>query len=589
MCALRMLTVMALLAGLGGCRGEVGYQQGGANASGASGASNTGGGGSVSGSSVGSASIDGGAIAPGTVPLKRLTKVEFENTLRDWLASKLPPFDLPEDGREGGFDTVYSALQVSDIHLIAYQNIAETVVDELFTADPAGIKKNWCDYTTGGDACTNQIVTDFATRAWRRPMDKWGALGNGLSTYTDLASAGGPLAGHTADERLKAALQGVLVSPRFIYRFEFAADASGQLDTYSVASRLSSLLWNSAPDAELLAANLLDAQVLGQQFQRMQVVGQGASATFHPKFLRFLVRFPDMWLGLDQLAGTTRDATVFPTFSPTLAQDMRAETLDYFARFLGMGDNPQYPRHALTELLSASFGLVTPALADDYCSVDGVVAPCGIKGASGLVDLTKAASPRGGILTQASIMTLTGANARTSPVRRGRWVLEKLMCQAPPPPPPAAVAAVAKTQSDTRMISQRQRLAEHRVSPSCAACHNVMDPIGLGLENYDAIGRYRTRDESGMLIDASGSLPGGLSFQGARELANLLASDPRLPGCVVKQLATNAVGRLMDAPNDDALIAGMVMQAGAKTMTLHDALRGVVLSDLFRRRAPEVP
>jgi len=578
-----MLTVAALVAGLGGCRGQIDYQPVGTKDP-----SSTGGGGSVSSGAVSGGSIAGGNVTPAPVPLKRLTKFEFENTVRDWLASQLPPFDLPEDGREGGFDTVYSALQVSDIHLIAYQNIAEALVNELFAADPAGIKKGWCDYTTGGDACASKIISDFATRAWRRPMDQWGALGNGLSTYTDLASAGGPLAGHTADERLKAALQGILVSPRFIYRFEFT-DSSGQLDTHSMAARLSYLLWSSAPDAELLAANLLDPQVLQQEFQRMQVVGQGSSATYHPKFQRFLVRFPDLWLGLDQLAGMTRDPAVFPMFSAALVKDMRAETLDYFARFLGMGDNPLYPRHTLTEILTAPFGLLTPALADHYCSVDGVAGPCAIKGASGQVDLTKSPSPRGGILTQASIMTLTGAEARTSPVRRGRWVLEKLMCQAPPPPPPDAVAQVQKTQSDTRMISQRQRLAEHRVNPSCAACHNVMDPIGLGLENYDAIGRYRTRDESGMPIDASGSLPGGQNFQGARELENMLADDPRLPSCVIKQLATNAVGRLMDTAGDDTLIAGMVTQAGAKALTLQDALRNLVLSDLFRRQTPGAP
>jgi hypothetical protein len=577
---IRKLILAALAVGLGACSGQIGNEAASGDPSGPpSVGAATGGGGTTSNPS---------SYTPGTVPLKRLTKVEYENTVRDWLGSKLPAFDLPEDGREGGFDTVYSALQVSDIHLIAYQNNAEAIVNELFTTDPAGIKKTWCDYTAAGDACATKIVTDFATRAWRRPMDQWGTIGNGLSTYTALVSATGPLAAQTADDRLRAALQGILMSPRFIYRFEFA-DKSGQLDTYSVASRLSYLLWSSAPDDQLLSANLLDPKVLEQQFLRMQVSGKGASAAYIPQFQRFLVRFPDLWLGLDQLAGLTRDATVFPSFTAALAGDMRAETLDYFSRFIGMADNPQYPRHALTEILTASFGMVTPRLADHYCSVDGTAGACGIKAASGEVDLSKAASPRMGLLTQASIMTVTGAVARTSPVRRGRWVLEKLMCQAPPPPPAAATALVQKTQADTRMISQRQRLSEHRVNPSCASCHNLMDPVGLGLENYDAIGRYRTRDESGMAIDASGALPDGRTFQGAKELSDMLAADPRLTSCVIRQLATNATGRLLDRADDDNLVGSLVTQAGGKSMTMQDALRAVVLSDAFRRRTPEAP
>jgi len=580
MSALRLLTVGALAVGLGACSGQIGSDGTGREPT----PPPSTGGGSTPGDTT-----PVGAVSPGSVPLKRLTKVEFENTIRDWLGSKLPPFDLPEDGREGGFDTVFSALQVSDIHLIAYQKIASAVVDELFTSDPAGVMKGWCDRATGGDACTTKILTSFATRAWRRAPDKWGAMGDGMAPYVDLASANGPLAAQTADDRLKAALQGILVSPRFIYRFEFA-DKNGQLDNTSIASRLSYLLWSSAPDDELLAANLLDTTVLQQQFERMQITGKGTGAAYTPKFMRFLTRFPDLWLGLDQLSAVTRDATVFPTFSAALATDMRAETLDYFSRFLGMGDNPAYPRHALTEILTASFGDLTPLLADHYCSVDGMpAANCGLKGASGEVDLSKAPSPRGGLLTQASVMTLTGADTRTSPVRRGRWVLEKLMCQSPPPPPADATALIQKTQNDSRPISQRQRLTEHRVNAGCAACHNLMDPIGLGLENYDAIGRYRTRDESGMAIDASGALPDGRTFQGAQQLATMLAADSRLPNCVVRQLATNATGRLINTADDDKAVPAMVTHAGGAGMTLQDALRTVVLSDMFRRRTPEAP
>ncbi len=530
-----------------------------------------------------------GPYLPGSVPLRRLNRAEYEATVRDWLGSKLPAFNLPEDGRADGFDTVGSALQVNEAHLLVYESAALALVEELFTSDPAGIRKAWCNFLTGAAVatCATTIVTDFAARAWRRPHASWGT-NNGLPGYLALLSATGPIGTQPLETRLRAALQAVLMSPRFIYRVEFA-DPAGQLDTYSVASRLSYLLWSSAPDAALLATNLLDSTVLEQQLKRMQVIGQGATAAFDPRFKRFAERFPDLWLETERLPGLQRGR--FPAFNTLLAADMRKETLDFFARFVGMGDNPQYPRLPISDMLTANFGMVTPRLADIYCAVDGAPGVCAIKGATGSVDLTKAASPRLGLLTQAAIMTVTASESRTAPVLRGKWILNKVLCTEPPPVPESLKEIVAAAATDNRTnITERERLAEHRATGLvCTGCHESMDAIGLGLENYDSVGMYRTRDASGKTIDATGKLPGSnAGFQNGTDLARVLGSDPRFTSCMIRQIATYATGRLLREATDNNLIADLAASAGA-TMSFQDALRVVVLSSAFRRRTPEVP
>jgi hypothetical protein len=193
-------------------------------------------------------------------------------------------------------------------------------------------------------------------------------------------------------------------------------------------------------------------------------------------------------------------------------------------------------------------------------------------------------SPRQGLVTQASILALTGVSDRTSPVRRGMWVLEALLCDPPPDPPAAVIAALAEDNEFDPDLTERERLAQHREDPSCAGCHMTMDTIGLGFENYDSMGAYREAYPNGNDIDPSGVMPGiDAPFEEPLELVGLLASDERFPSCVVRQLLTYGAGRAFER-HDDVLVDVVQQFAGGAQMSFQDAIAGVVLSDGFRLR-----
>lgn len=478
--------------------------------------------------------------------MRRLNNAEYQNTLQDLFGSSVTSAGFPDEGRTEGFDTLASALAVSPLHIDSYLAAADQVVSELFDHDPAGLRAGFCDYQTGDTAanlgCAKQIVSGFATRAFRRAATAW-PDGQPDVDYTGLLDKTGPLGALSLDLRLKTALQAVLVSPRFVFRVELT-DAGGNLDTPSLASRLSYFLWSSAPDSELLASDLQQTNVLADQVQRLQ-------ASDH--FARFLSRFPKMWLELEKLDVAEKDPDVYPAFNDALRVAMSKETLDFFASFYR---DPSARIDSL--LLAAPAPSGTPLLAKLYGD-----------------------SPRLGLVTQASIMTLTGASNRTSAVRRGKWVLERLLC-APPPPPPAAAVALAAVPPDPS-LTEKERLERHRVNPTCAACHDVMDPIGLGFENYDAIGAYRTTDTSGKPIVASGELKNVGAFAGPLELIGLLAQDPRVPACIAQQLLTYGTGRTYDGA-DDALIQQVRAAAGGDAASFQSVLSAAVQSAAFRRR-----
>lgn len=513
-----------------------------------SGGAGTPGGGTNPGSVAGASSASG----PGEVPMRRLNNAEFAYTLRDLFGSAGSKVTFPVEGRTEGFDTLNTALAISPIHIDAYLEAASEVVTELFSKDPAGIRAGFCSYQ-GADAaanlsCAQRIVTDFAARAWRRPLKAWKDA-QAESEFTALLQPTGPLGGLALEQRLQTALQAVLVSPRFIFRVELAG-TDGALDNASLASRLSYFLWSSAPDAELLASDLQQASALEASLARAQT---------EQRFQRFLQRFPDMWLELEKLATAERDPKVYPSYTPELLAAMRSETQRFFADYW-----------------------TSPT-----ATVKGfLLAPASPSSDAGLTELY-GSSPRLGFMTQAAIMTLTGATNRTSPVRRGKWVLERVLCDPPPPPPDGLVAALSDGLAKDPTLTERERLAKHRESPVCAACHVAMDPVGLGLENYDSLGAYRTVEANGKPIDSTGTLPDGTSFNGAIELIGILAEDQRLQSCVAQQLLTYGTGRSYDH-DDDALLASLSASAGGANATFQSILKSLVLSDAFRRRVEKM-
>jgi hypothetical protein len=244
---------------------------------------------------------------------------------------------------------------------------------------------------------------------------------------------------------------------------------------------------------------------------------------------------------------------------------MRRETERFFEEFL----REPLP---LSRMLAADFSFVDPRLAAHY----GLPAPGGFE----RVDLT--GSNRTGLLTQGSFLLVTSLPTRPAPVKRGKWVLEQILCAAPPPPPPGVDTSLVEDEMEAQSV--RERLEQHRRDPTCASCHRVMDPIGLGLERFDGIGAERASYDNGLSIDASGELPDVGPFDGARELSALLADDPRFEACVVEQFLTYALGRKLQGREDSAWIASIANNARGAGGTLRAVFEAAVLSDLFQTR-----
>jgi hypothetical protein len=284
-----------------------------------------------------------------------------------------------------------------------------------------------------------------------------------------------------------------------------------------------------------------------------------------------LDNFAGQWLFIRALDDHEPDYELYPEFDDELRGAMRNET-ERFVRELMFGDG------SMSDLLTADFSFVNQRLASHY----GLDAPDADSG--DLVRVSLVGTERMGLLTQGSVLMVTSYATRTSPVKRGKWVLEQLLCSSPPPPPPGVEGLMPE---ETATGSLRERMEAHRSDPVCSSCHTVMDPIGFSFEHYDGIGKYRDTDQ-GFEIDAAGELPGGTMFDGPLELAALLAQDDRLPRCVAEQLFTYALGRGAEPFDDDDLDA--VTEAFvASGQSFRALVSEIVLSEAFRMRRGETP
>ena len=397
------------------------------------------------------------------------------------------------------------------------------------------------------------MLVHLAERAWRRPAEK-----SELARLEQLA-ADGPL-----ELRLQTALAALLASPHFLYRVE--ADPPGSppirdLNGHELATRLSYFLWSSMPDEELLAAaadgSLLRPQVLDEQTARL---------LRSPRARALADDFAAQWLQLRSLGQAAPDPQQFPGYDAALGADMRAETLALFEAVLR-------EERSAWDLLEADFSYLNERLAQWY----------GIRGVHG-PDWRRVAlddAPRRGLLTHASVLTLTSNPARTSPVKRGKWILDNLL-GAPPPPPPPGVAALDERPPAGADDRLRARLERHRTDADCAVCHVKMDALGFGLEQYDAVGRYRERDGS-FAVDASGQLPDGRRFDGALELIQVLRADAAFLRCLTEKLLIYALGRGLE-PADRAVVDRILAALDPQRPTLTAILRGIVHSPAFRQR-----
>ncbi len=434
--------------------------------------------------------------------------------------------------------------------------------DEEKSPKPASYAKVFV-CTTKDDACAHQIVANLARRAYRRPVTD--AEVDKLAGFIKLAQA----QGDTFDQGVRVALEAILVSPDFLFRIEHdrAPDDPTQqhrINDYELATRLSYFLWSSLPDDDLFAAaekgTLHQPEVLNAEVARMM---------HDPKSLALVDNFAGQWLQLRNLDSVKPDPDKFPEFDEELRASMKEETRLFFKSVIDED-------RSILDFLTARYTFVNERLAKFY-GIDGVTGRDFRK-----VDLT--GTPRGGLLTQASVLTVSSYPNRTSVVIRGKWVLENLLNAPPPPPPPDVPSLDEKGLGVT--VSLRQQMEIHRANPVCASCHTKMDPLGFGLENFNAIGQYRTADGK-FPIDSSGTLPDGRSFKSAVELENLLAAQPQsFAECVTEKMLTYALGRGLER-YDKPAVHQIVTRLAAGDYRFSVLLREIVNSLPFQMRRGE--
>jgi hypothetical protein len=419
-----------------------------------------------------------------------------------------------------------------------------------------------CD-PNSGSACVDRIVSTLARHAYRRPVTR-----NEVASLMKLVGMA-KAEKMTAEQGIQLAIQAMLVSPHFLFRVERDPNPIDparvhRISDIELASRLSYFLWSSMPDDELLglaeAGKLHSLGVLDAQVKRMLA---------DPRSAALADNFAGQWLETRNLDSVKPDPQKFPDWGPELRDAMKTETRMFFESVLRQ-DRP------LSEFLDARYTFLNERLAKHY-GIAGVTGPEFRR-----VDLST--NQRGGILSQASVLTVSSYPTRTSPVIRGKYVLQNIL-GAPPPPPPPDVPAIDEEAVGTTG-SMRQQLEKHRANATCASCHSRMDVLGFGLENYDAIGKWRTMDGK-FPVDASGTLPGGKSFGSPEEMRVLLKADlSEFSRCLIEKMLTYALGRGLER-YDNRTVDRLNRDLAASGYGLQKLIHEVVGSLPFQSRRGE--
>jgi mono/diheme cytochrome c family protein len=391
------------------------------------------------------------------------------------------------------------------------------------TTEKASRKKILICDPNSGPACVEKIISTLARRAYRRPVTK-----NEVASLMKLAGTtrGGGSEGMSVEQGIQVAIQAMLVSPHFLFRIERDPAPTDptkirKISDIELASRLSYFLWSSMPDDELLnlaeAGKLRAPGALDAQVKRMLADEKAAALADN---------FAGQWLETRNLDVVKPDPQKFPSWRPELRDAMKTETRMFFEAMLR-------ENRPLSDFLDAKFTFLNELLAKHY-GIEGVTGPEFRR-----VELKT--DQRGGVLSHASVLTVSSYPTRTSPVIRGKYVLQNILGAPPPPPPPDV--PVLNEEAVGNAGSLRQQLEKHRSNPTCASCHNRMDVLGFGLENYDAIGRWRTMDGK-FPIDVSGTFPNGKSFTSPAEMRALLKGElPAFTRCLTEKMLTYALGR----------------------------------------------
>lgn len=511
---------------------------------------------------------------PGRVLLRRLNRNEYINTVRDLFRTELKiGAELPVDPGGYGFDNVDEALSISGTLLTKYLESTKRIAREVVRVSEEqiniGSQLSVPTPKAGKELRTvRRLLHRLANRAYRRPASE--TEKNRLEElFTESLDETGSL-----ENALELTVQAILSSPQFLFHLEIdsaqaveAGTAVRRLNSYEVASRLSYFLWSSMPDETLFSlaeqGKLTDPRIIRAQTRRM---------LNDARFSAFVDNFTGQWLELRRFEQIQPDPDLFPEFDDALRHAMAKETRLFFEAIVR-------ENRSILELIDADFAFVNGRLAKHY----GIP---GVDGNSFRRIALSEDSPLGGVLTQGSILTLTSHPNRTSPVNRGKWILERIL-GTPPPPPPLDVPELEEGEDGVSFRSLRLQLEQHRSNPDCAACHAKMDPIGLAFENFDAIGRWRDLEDNKFPIKPSGRLPSGEFFDGPRELKAILKNREGVARSLIKNMMTYALGRGL-AYYDKCAIDDIFDRLVSEDYRFSALIDGIVSSEPFLMQGTEV-
>jgi hypothetical protein len=505
------------------------------------------------------------APSPGRAPLRRLSNAEYRNTITDLLgdstttealvASAISTF--PSETESLGFRNNADYLGVSDLVAQGYMDAAQQFLDPIATNQSLLS----CTPVAGAELdCGTTFIQTFGKRAFRRPLSD-----AEMTQYEAIFSAS--LKAYDFDTAIRSTAFAMLQSPNFLYRVEYGVPQSGaaytQPSPYEMANRLSYLFWQSMPDQALF-----DAADAGQLSTPDQIKAQAQRLLADPKASRLLEYF-DQWLGTDTLpTAFVRDPTIYPNLDPNLVPLLQQETRAFVSDVLSR------PEGSLTDLLTAPYTFANAELAKHY----------GLTGVTG-TDFTRVDAPgRSGVLTQGMLLARDKAT-RTSIVRRGLKIRLDVLCEKVNAPPPNV--NVNLDTSDATGQTQRQRLEMHRQNPSCSGCHDLMDPIGVVFEGFDAVGRARTVDEQGQPVDTTSSLSDTDDANGPMnnptDLGQLLAKSEEVRTCYVTKSFQFFYGRDVDTP-DACSMAQLLKSFKGNAYSLSELLVALTQTDAFLYR-----
>ncbi|WP_437201184.1 DUF1592 domain-containing protein [Planctomicrobium sp. SH664] len=507
---------------------------------------------------------------PGPPPFRRLNNVEYRNTIRDLTGLDIDPtVGFSPDPSSYGFDCIGETLMLSPVQVEQYHRAAQQVAKALLNTDGSG-GTEWAPALRVGlpvdsapRATAESVISSFATRAFRRPIER--EYLDRLLTVYDVAIQHG----ETQDQALEHLITAVLVSPRFLVRLEAVHPDQNEpypVDDYELASRLSYFLWSRPPDDTLLKlaaeGKLGELSTLEEQTRRMLA---------DPRSRGLVDNFFGQWLELRRLATHVPDDKEFPEFSQAVRDAVLGEVQAQLSEIVQQN-------RPIRELIDADYTFLNEPLAKWY----GVPKVAGNQ-------LQRVSLPdrrRGGVLTSAAVLMAQSDPGRTNIPRRGNYIAGRILGDAPPPPPPD-VPELSEPAAGDKPLTLRERLELHRQNAECASCHARIDPMGFSLENYDAVGRWRT-EEAGQPIDAGGEMPDGRKIAGPEELKDLLLDrEEAFQRTLVQNLLIYALGRSLQ-PEDECVVRDAVSVAQREEGRFGEIVVTIVKSYPFRyRRNPD--